>query len=145
MRIFIDSNILISAMLSKGTPFRAYQKAISNQNQGIICSQNIEEIRRIFNRKFPDRLHEMEQFLALAVISLEIVPVPEIPMSQENEIRDIKDRSILRAAIQAKADILLTGDKDFLESGILTPQVMTAAAFLAFQNSTLSHQNTRTI
>lgn len=29
----------------------------------------------------------------------------------------VNDRPILRAAIYANADILLTGDKDFLESG----------------------------
>ena len=36
----------------------------------------------------------------------------------EKQIRDINDRPILRAAIEAKADILLTGDKDFLDSGV---------------------------
>ena len=47
----------------------------------------------------------------------------------EDKIRDVNDRPILRAAINAKADILLTGDKDFLESGIDTPKIMTAADF----------------
>lgn len=28
-------------------------------------------------------------------------------------VRDVSDRPILRAAVQAKADILITGDKDF--------------------------------
>ena len=48
----------------------------------------------------------------------------------EENIRDVKDRPILRAAINAKADILLTGDKDFLESGLITPKIMTPADFL---------------
>ena len=42
----------------------------------------------------------------------------------------MNDRPILRAAIHAGADILLTGDKDFLESGILNPKIMTAAEFV---------------
>ena len=37
---------------------------------------------------------------------------------------------ILRAAIEAKADVLLTGDKDFLESGVKSPAIMTPAEFL---------------
>ena len=49
----------------------------------------------------------------------------------ENKIRDVKDRPSLRAAIHANADILLTGDKDFLESGLQCPKVMTAAEFVA--------------
>ena len=48
----------------------------------------------------------------------------------ENKIRDVKDRPILRAAIHANADVLLTGDKDFLESGLHTPKIMTASDFL---------------
>ena len=48
------------------------------------------------------------------------------------QIRDISDRPILRAAIEAKADVLLTGDKDFLESGVNNPAIMTPAEFLKY-------------
>lgn len=44
----------------------------------------------------------------------------------------IYDRPILRAAIEAKADVLLTGDKDFLESGVKNPKIMTPAEFLQY-------------
>ena len=50
--------------------------------------------------------------------------------SSETQIRDVNDRPILRAAIHANVDILLTGDKDFLESGIKTPLILTPAEFL---------------
>ena len=42
----------------------------------------------------------------------------------------MKDRPILRAAIYAGADILLTGDKDFLEAGIDYPKCLAPAEFL---------------
>ena len=48
------------------------------------------------------------------------------------QIRDISDRPILRAAIEAKADVLLPGDKDFLESGVNNPAIMTPAEFLKY-------------
>ena len=48
----------------------------------------------------------------------------------DTQIRDVNDRPILRAAIEAKADVLLTGDKDFLESGVKNPTIMTSAEFL---------------
>ena len=44
--------------------------------------------------------------------------------------QNVDDRPILRAAINAKADILLTGDKDFLESGLENPVIMTPVGFL---------------
>lgn len=53
-------------------------------------------------------------------------------ISLESQIRDINDRPISRAAIMAKADILLTGDKDFLESGIKHPKILTPAEFLEY-------------
>ena len=48
----------------------------------------------------------------------------------EDEIRDPDDRPILRAAIKAGADIIITGDNDFLESAILNPRIMTPAQFV---------------
>lgn len=132
MRVLIDTNILISAALDPhGTPAKAFIKAVSYPHQGILCEQNVDELRRVFNRKFPQRLSALERFLSMAMTALEIVPVPPQEEPDEARVRDVKDRPILRAAIAAGADILLTGDKDFLESGITHPKIVTAAQFVA--------------
>lgn len=131
MKVLIDTNILISAALSNnGLPYQEFVKAVSYPNHGVICEQNIDEMRRIFNRKFPAKIQVLESFLSLALLTLEIVPTPIEEQEIESKIRDINDRPILRAAISAGADILLTGDKDFIESGILNPKVMTATEFV---------------
>ena len=130
MRVMIDTNILISSILGHGTPFQAYVKAVSYPNQGVICSQIVDEMRRIFNRKFPKKIPAMERFLTMALQTLELVQIPETKFEQEISIRDVKDRTILRDAIAAHVDIILTGDKDFLESGLSHPQIKTAAEFI---------------
>lgn len=131
MRVLIDTNVLISAALNaNGTPFRAYKKAASYPNRGLVCEQNVDEMKRIFNKKFPMRLAALDKFLSLALLTLELVPIPTDENESELQIRDVSDRLILRAAIEAKADILLTGDKDFLESGLKNPAIMTPADFL---------------
>lgn len=136
MRVLIDTNILISAALSsQGTPYRAFVKAVSYPNHGLVCEQNIDEMRRIFNRKFPQKIQALEGFLSLALLTLEVVPMPLEENILEDRIRDVNDRPILRADLNAKADILLTGDKDFWESGIDTPKIMTAADFAAIGES----------
>ena len=56
--------------------------------------------------------------------------VPDNELTEEDLVRDVKDRPILRAAIKSKADVLLTGDKVFLESGIDNPAIMTPEEFL---------------
>ncbi len=45
-------------------------------------------------------------------------------------IQDINDRPIYRAAIAAKAHIIITGDKDLPDAGITHPSILTAAKFL---------------
>ena len=131
MRILIDTNILISAILGHGVPFQSYIKAVSYPNNGVVCTQNIDELRRIFNRKFPKKIPTMERFLAMALAVIEVVQVPDERSEEENFIRDVNDKGIMRAAVAAKVDIILTGDKDFLESGINHPKIMTAAEFMA--------------
>lgn len=84
----------------------------------------------MFVRKFPHKIQALERFLALSLTILEVVPTPAVDVSDEDLIRDVSDRPILRAAVQAKADILITGDKDFLESQVTNPKIMTAAGFL---------------
>ena len=132
MRVLIDTNVLISAALNaESAPFQAYVKAASYPNRGLICEQNVDELKRIFNKKFPQRLAALDPFLSLALLTLELVPVPLEETGAEALIRDGKDRPILRAAIAANADVLLTGDKDFLESGIEHPMILTPAEFLS--------------
>ena len=131
MRVLIDTNVLISAALNpNGVPFQAYKKAASYPNRGLICEQNVDELKRIFNKKFPAKLATLDKFLAIALVTLELVSVPDEEIGEELLVRDINDRPILRAAINAKADILLTGDKDFLEAGIENPRIMTPAEFV---------------
>lgn len=131
MRVLIDTNVLISAALNPNSvPSQAYQKAASYPNRGLICEQNVSELKRIFYKKFPHRMSALDQFLSTALITLELVPSPSDELAVEALIRDQKDRPILRAAIEAGADILLTGDKDFLESGVEHPVIMTPAEFV---------------
>ena len=133
MRVLFDTNVLVSAALNaKGTPFKAYIKAATYPNHGLICEQNVDEIKRIFNKKFPDKIAALDRFLSLALMTLELVPVPMNEKMAESQIRDVDDRPILRAAIEAKADVLLTGDRDFLESGVKNPMIMTPTEFVEY-------------
>lgn len=132
MRVLIDTNVLISAAMSaNGKPYKAFVKAVTFPNRGLVCEQNIDELRRVFNRKLPHMIPLLERFLALALPALELVPTPVDPAYEESTVRDTSDRPILRAALTANADVLLTGDKDFLEAGIERPVILTPDQFLA--------------
>ena len=115
MKVLIDSNIIVSSILKKdSTPHQAYKKAVEPPFKGVICEQNVEEIRKAFSIKFPDKLPMFEQFINTAKSEVDINSIPPLSNSTEDIIRDIKDRPILRAAINDGVDIIITGDKDFL-------------------------------
>lgn len=134
MRVLIDTNVLFSAALNRnGTPFKAYLKAVTPPNTGIICQQNIEELRRTFNRKLPHKIYALDSFLSISLMMLEIVPIPKTAYSSEMQVRDIDDRPILRAALYANADVILTGDKDLLDAELNKPCVYTPSQFLDIQ------------
>lgn len=70
------------------------------------------------------------RFLANLSMYFEIIPTPEEKVLDEVKIRDEKDRPILRAAQISKVDYLLTGDKDFLDSEILDPIIISPSDFI---------------
>ena len=133
MKVLIDTNILVSAILNPdGSPSKAFFKAVTHPNKGLVCEQNLDELRRVFNRKFSTKLSALETFLASALTTIEVVPVPNREYAFENAVRDMTDRLILRASIKADVDVLLTGDKDFLDSGIKHPRIIAASEFIKF-------------
>lgn len=116
MRVFIDTNVIVSAALFPNSiPARAFAKASSYPNKGIVCSQTFEEMRKTFNKKFPDKIRLMEHFIAIAITSLVVVPVSETELPDEDRIRDPKDIPLYRTARSVNADIILTGDKEHLK------------------------------
>jgi len=134
VRVLFDTNVLISAAYSQGSvPHKVLEKATKPPFQPLICETNLEELRKICKRKFPHKAAQFEQFITEVLSFVEVIPVPPTPHPDEEKIRDIDDRPILRAAIEAGVDILLTGDKDFLESTITNPKIMTAIQYVQIQ------------
>lgn len=131
MKVMIDTNIIISAALTPhGSSARAFMKALLPPYEPVICDYIIDELHRKFQEKFPKRTVELEAFLYQVLQVISIVPTPEEKAPDEEAVRDIKDRPILRAARHAHVKLLLTGDRDFLESGVDEPMIVSTADFL---------------
>lgn len=131
MKIMLDTNILISAALfPRGTVAKALLKALNPPFESVVCDYVVDELRRKFREKFPDRMTELDAFLYNALSFITVVETPDIKVEQEASIRDPKDRPILRAALNAHADLFLTGDKDFLESSVKDPRIISVTEFL---------------
>ena len=127
MRILIDSNVLISALFYPNSiPSKAMLHAADN-HELILTDHNISELRRIATEKFSDRQADIDLFLA--ELTYELMPAPEAP---QKLINDPKDAPILNAAILSDVDVIISGDKHFLELNMERPMVMKPADYLRY-------------
>ena len=72
MRILIDTNILISAILFPKSLIAKTLLYITNNHSIVFCDQSIEELREVLRRKKPDKLPDAE--VLLAELSYELIP-----------------------------------------------------------------------
>jgi predicted nucleic acid-binding protein len=126
--------LIDTALFPGSIPAQAFMKAVMPPYTAVVCDYSVDEMRRVYNRKFPHKIQDFERFIATLARAVKIVdtPLDETGDShkEEKKIRDLKDHPIYRAAIAANADIFLTGDRDFLESGISLPMMITAIKFM---------------
>ena len=131
MKVMIDTNIFISAALfPTSRASDAFKKALMPPYQPMTCDYVVDELHRKFQEKFPNRMTELEAFLYSSLSVIHMVSAPEEILETEKLIRDVKDRPILRAALSSNVDLFLTGDKDFLESSVENPRIISVADFL---------------
>ena len=132
MKVMIDTNVFISGILfPNGKASEALKKALLPPYQPMTCDYVIDELRRKFQEKFPDKTTDLDAFLFSALSVIDVVIVTEEACKEEGLIRDEKDRPILRAALASGVELFLTGDKDFLESSVEDPRIISVADFLA--------------
>lgn len=112
-RVFLDSNIILSGLLSdKGAP-RVILDILCMRLQfltGITGLYNIIEIERNLANKLPAAIPMYKEYLPK--LNLEFIPIPshEDMKSLAGHIAD-KDVPVLASALKGKADFLVTGDK----------------------------------
>ncbi|CAD5957475.1 nucleotide binding protein, PINc [Planktothrix agardhii CCAP 1459/11A] len=113
MKIIVDTNVLISAVLKGKNARDVIQFIIDQSNFDWIVSQEIlEEYREVLKRpkfKIPNEtrnqwLNKIETIPQLVEVNVKI-----------NFPRDPKDAKFLALARASQADFLITGDKDFDE------------------------------
>lgn len=130
MKVFLDTNILFSAILFPGSiPDKALQKALCYPYEAVTCDYVLDELRRNIKKKFPNKINALEKFFVALAFNITIVNVSYDTDDPTIEIRDKNDKPVLKAAIESNCDILISGDKDFLEANLIHPKAITATDF----------------
>ena len=114
MKLVLDTNVLVSALLTKGTPpDQLYQAWKAGRFALAISTWQINELRRVLGyEKLQHYLNRFEASLLLENIdsTAQIVEV----LAPRTESPDPDDNWILASAVVSQADLLVTGDKNDL-------------------------------
>ncbi len=110
MKVYLDTNVFVSAFATRGLCADLFQAVIAD-HQLVVGETVLVELRRILSRKLrmaPGLIEEVEAFLRSQG---EVVRDPP-PMALV--IRDPSDRVVLAEAVAGGAEVLVTGDADLL-------------------------------
>ncbi|MDR9365268.1 MAG: putative toxin-antitoxin system toxin component, PIN family [Balneolaceae bacterium] len=110
MKIFADTNVLVSAFIARGLCTDLLEVILAD-HQLITGEIVLNELERVFIQKLNVPQDKVSNTL-LFLRKYHIEPIPDKP--SEVKVRDEDDRWVLESALRAEADILVTGDKDLL-------------------------------
>jgi putative PIN family toxin of toxin-antitoxin system len=112
MRIVLDTNIFVSALLWGGKPREILERVLEGKDELFISRPMLNELFEVLKRpKFMMDEGYIELFIR------EIEDIAKIVVVSENirELcRDVDDNKIIECALEARADCLITGDNDLL-------------------------------
>ena len=107
IKIVLDTNILISAILFGGNPRKILSLIIDNKIQGFISPFIIFELKEVLRKKFNFSLEILEELEELIKEKFIIV----YPKKTINLIKEVlADNRILECAVEARADFLISAD-----------------------------------
>jgi len=110
MRVFLDTNVLVSGFATRGLSADVVRLLLA-EHELLTGEVVLEETRRVLTEKFgvpEEKVGEIERLLR----QRHVEPLPE--SGPPVEVRNPDDEIVLASAIAAEAEILITGDKDLL-------------------------------
>lgn len=110
MRIVFDTNVLFAAFVTHGVCAGLYEECLS-YGRIVVSRFILEELREKLLVKAKLSLSEVREVLAAVRADADVVETQPLAVPV---CRDAEDDEILATAFAAKADALVTGDKDLL-------------------------------
>jgi len=126
MKVFFDTNVIISAYYFDGNERRTLMMIIGSQHIPVISTQVITEIQKVMKDKFQEKERDVEAFIERLLADVGLVRDYKI----EVDIKDELDKNIIGSSIISGCDILVTGDKEIINCDIKDIQIVNAGELL---------------
>ena len=129
MKIFLDTNVLVSAFITRGLCADIFRIILAEHDLAL-SDYILSELERVLDQKI-NLPHNQIQDIIKYLRSFEIIKNHTPPI--EIKLRDKDDIPVIAAAINSNSDFLVTGDKDLLEvNNKYNIQIVNPKEFLQF-------------
>ena len=111
MRVVLDTNVLVSALITRGTPpDRLYQAWLRNDVELVTSAAQIDELADVLSRpKLRKYVDPADAAGLLSDIRLRAIVIHDMQVPRRSP--DPKDDTILAAAVAGEAKLVVSGDK----------------------------------
>ncbi len=116
MRVVLDTNVVVSALIWGGTPFRLIQAATAGEIELYTSPVLLAELRAVLSRgHLAARLVEQRSSVEEAIALYGELAIRVSPLNTPRVVPgDADDDHVVAAAVAARADLIVSGDKAHL-------------------------------
>jgi putative PIN family toxin of toxin-antitoxin system len=117
VRIVLDTNVVVSALLWGGTPYRLIQAAVDGALTLCTSPALLAELRGVLAREhLASRLERQSSSVEEALALYDGLAVTVSPETAPRVVvADPDDDHVIAAAVAAKADLVVSGDRHLLD------------------------------
>ncbi len=113
MRVFLDTNVLVAAFATRGLCADLFRLVLVEHDL-IVTPVVLEELGRVLREKLA---LPADRVAAIADLFGPYLAEPELPKKRATfGLQDADDEPIVASAIAARADLIVSGDRDLFEA-----------------------------
>ena len=137
LKVVLDTNVLVSALLFKGELSKLLSLLKRRKCILLFSEETLNEIIRVLHYpKFALTEKEIDYLLQSEILSYAKIVETVLKFNKE-ACRDREDQKFLELAVSAKADYIISGDKDLLDlKKINKIRILSPNEFLLLLNKT---------
>jgi putative PIN family toxin of toxin-antitoxin system len=131
VKAVVDPGVFVSALIApKGTPAQLLDLLIEDRFEAVVSQRLLDELTGVLLRSRFRRYASVAEVREFVAALSTIATMAEDPPSPPRFTRDQGDDYLVALAVDARADVLVSGDRDLTGLQVAGVTVLTPRAFL---------------